>query len=167
MHQLIVLGNGFDLTCGLKSKFSDFYSSRTDNTYNFNSIPNDQRNVWDLILSQVEKDDLLWCDIESLISTFVLRDGNSDSRVDKMYHSPVRTIDPTCLSGPFVPEDKVYQFVARSLGKEYVPQDELTNFLLSSLKEYERSFSYYLERQVEEDGEYIQKAIEYFTFWAR
>ncbi len=163
MHQLIVLGNGFDLTCGLKSKFSDFYSSRTDNTYNFNSIPNDQRNVWDLILSQVEKDDLLWCDIESLISTFVLRDGNSDSRVDKMYHSPVRTIDPTCLSGPFVPEDKVYQFVARSLGKEYVPQDELTNFLLSSLKEYERSFSYYLERQVEEDGEYIQKAIEYFT----
>lgn len=24
MHQLIILGNGFDLTCGLKSKFSDF-----------------------------------------------------------------------------------------------------------------------------------------------
>lgn len=24
MHQLIILGNGFDLACGLKSKFSDF-----------------------------------------------------------------------------------------------------------------------------------------------
>lgn len=163
MHQLIVLGNGFNLACGLKSKFSDFYASRTDNTYEFNSIPEDQRNVWDLILSQVENDDPLWCDIESLISTFVFKDSDSGSRVDKMYHSPVHTIDSIGPSEPFVPENEVYQFVARSLGKEYVPQEGLTNYLLSSLKEYERSFSCYLERQVEEDGEYVQKAVEYFA----
>lgn len=163
MHQLIVLGNGFDLTCGLKSKFSDFYASRTVNTYEFNSITNDQRNVWDLILSQVEKDDPLWCDIESLISTFVFKDGNSDSRVDKMYLSSVRTINLTGQNESSVPEDEVYQFVARSLGKEYVPQDELTNYLFSSLKEYERSFSYYLEKQVEEGRGYVQRAHEYFA----
>lgn len=163
MHQLIILGNGFDLTCGLKSKFSHFYGSRTDYTDELNSIPEDQRNVWDLILSQVGKDDPLWCDIESLISTLVFKDGDSDSRVDKIYHSPVRTIDPTCPSEPFVPEDEMYQFAASSLGKVYIPQDELTNFLLSSLKEYERSFSFYLEKQVEEGGEYVQKAYGYFA----
>lgn len=27
VKQLIVLGNGFDLTCGLKSQYSDFYES--------------------------------------------------------------------------------------------------------------------------------------------
>lgn len=27
VKQLIVLGNGFDLTCGLKSQYADFYQS--------------------------------------------------------------------------------------------------------------------------------------------
>lgn len=35
VKQLIVLGNGFDLTCGLKSQYEDFYSSVKDN---FNNI---------------------------------------------------------------------------------------------------------------------------------
>lgn len=38
MHQLIILGNGFDLTCGLKSKFSDFYSDRTHGTGSTNQF---------------------------------------------------------------------------------------------------------------------------------
>lgn len=30
-HQLIILGNGFDLECGLNSKFSDFMKDRLKN----------------------------------------------------------------------------------------------------------------------------------------
>lgn len=33
MHQLIILGNGFDLACGLKSKFSQFFDNRTNGTF--------------------------------------------------------------------------------------------------------------------------------------
>lgn len=163
MHQLVILGNGFDLSCGLKSSFSHFYGSRTDYMYSSNSIPEDQRNVWDLILAQVGKDDPLWCDIESLISIYVFKDGGSDSRLDEMYHPLVHAIN---LSGPsdlFVPRGKVYQYVARFLGKEYVSQDELTNYLLDSLKDYEGLFADYLGQQVEGNGEYIQKAFELFA----
>ena len=46
MHQLIILGNGFDLTCGLKSKFSDFYRTRMNAACSIESIPKDERNVW-------------------------------------------------------------------------------------------------------------------------
>lgn len=67
MHQLIILGNGFDLTCGLKSKFSDFYNNRTNGTKSIESIPEYERNVWDLILSETGQSDPLWCDIERLI----------------------------------------------------------------------------------------------------
>ena len=35
VKQLIVLGNGFDLTCGLKSQYADFYSSVK---HNFNNV---------------------------------------------------------------------------------------------------------------------------------
>lgn len=30
MHQLVVMGNGFDKSCGLQSGFSDFFRSRHD-----------------------------------------------------------------------------------------------------------------------------------------
>lgn len=53
MHQLIILGNGFDLACGLKSKFSQFFDNRTNGTFSYESVPEDERNIWDFILSEV------------------------------------------------------------------------------------------------------------------
>ncbi|MDO4912915.1 MAG: AbiH family protein, partial [Lactobacillus sp.] len=35
MHQILILGNGFDLSCGLKSSYSDFFEDRY---CNLNSI---------------------------------------------------------------------------------------------------------------------------------
>lgn len=55
MHQLIVLGNGFDLSCGLKSRFSDFYNNRTNGTNSIESIPENKRNVWDVIFLRPNK----------------------------------------------------------------------------------------------------------------
>lgn len=37
-------------------------------TSSIESIPEDKRNVWDVILSETEQNDPLWCDIEGLIS---------------------------------------------------------------------------------------------------
>lgn len=67
MHQLIILGNGFDLTCGLKSKFSDFYRNRMNGACSIESIPKDERNVWDVILSEIGENDPLWCNIEGSV----------------------------------------------------------------------------------------------------
>ena len=69
-HQLIVIGNGFDLECGLASSFADFMRARNhafedgetdkENRYGFT------RTIWDAILESLG--DVNWCDVEGAIS---------------------------------------------------------------------------------------------------
>ena len=163
MHQLIILGNGFDLTCGLKSKFSDFYSDRTHGTGSIESIPKDERNVWDVILSEIGQSDPLWCNIESLISAYVFQEDSSGSKLDHIYEQPMWTIDPSNPNQSEHPDNAVCNFVSTCLKNEYVTQKELTGFLLTSLKEYERIFASYLKEQVDNHKSYREKAHEYFA----
>lgn len=95
MHQLIILGNGFDLTCELKSKFFDFYGIRTSRTFSVESIPEDVRNAWDMILAEKGQDDPLWCDIESLISACVFQEDGLGSRLDSMFSVTGLAINPS------------------------------------------------------------------------
>lgn len=108
MHQLIILGNGFDLTCGLKSKFSDFYSNRTNGTSSIESIPKGERNVWDVILSEIGQNDPLWCNIENLISAYVLQEDEWGSRLDRMYGQLMWAIDPSNQNQSEHPNNAVY-----------------------------------------------------------
>lgn len=163
MHQLIILGNGFDLTCGIKSKFSDFYSNRTKGTESIESIPENERNVWDLILSETGQSDPLWCDIERLIYVYVFQEDGFGSRLDSMYSSAELDIDPISQNLALRPKDDLYEFVSTRLGNEYVSQKELTDFLLSSLKKYEQIFASYLEEQVDNNDNYGEKAVEYYA----
>lgn len=163
MHQLIILGNGFDLTCGLKSKFSDFYSNRMNGISSIELLPEDERNVWDVILSEIGEGDPLWCNIESLISTYVFRENDSGSKLDRMYEQLVWTIDPSNPKRSEHPDNAVYNYVSTCLEKENVSQEELTSFLLTSLKKYEHIFASYLKEQVDNNKEYREKAHEYFA----
>lgn len=163
MHQLIILGNGFDLTCGLKSKFSDFYSNRTSGSFSVKSIPEDERNAWDMILAEKGQDEHLWCDIESLISAYVFQEDGLGSRLDRMFSVTDLAIDPTSTI-PFPrPKDDLYKFVSARLGKEDVSQAKLTSYLLSSLKDYEHIFASYLEEQVDNNNKYRERAVEYYA----
>ncbi len=163
MHQLIILGNGFDLTCGLKSKFSDFYSNRTNGTNSIETIPENKRNAWDVVLSEIRENDPLWCNIESLISAYVFQEGGSGSILDSMYGLTGLAIDISGPNPPLRPKDVLYEFVSARLGKEYVSQKELTNFLLTSLKDFEHIFASYLEEQVDNNKKYGEKAVEYYA----
>lgn len=163
MRQLIILGNGFDLTCGLKSKFSDFYGNRTKGSFSFESIPEDERNVWDVILSEIGQSDPLWCNIENLISAYVFQEDDSGSTLDHMYEEPMWTIDMANPNQSEHPNSSVYNYVSTCLGKQSVSQEELTGFLLTSLKEYERIFARYLKEQVEIGETYREKALGYFS----
>lgn len=158
MHQLIILGNGFDLACGLKSKFSQFFDNRTNGTFSYESVPEDERNIWDFILSEVGESDPLWCDIESLISAYVFRDGGASSRIDSMYHPRVRAFNPWGPNEPFHPESELYKFAVQLIGKNDISQRELTSYLLSKLKQYEHSFGCYLNEQVMQSATYANDA---------
>ena len=46
-HQLIIVGNGFDLQCGLRSRFKDFFESRLES---ITAIKNDDRETWQKLL---------------------------------------------------------------------------------------------------------------------
>lgn len=51
-NSLIVLGNGFDLNCGLKSKFSDFFKTKESEVKNASDTYTNSvcSNIWYLLL---------------------------------------------------------------------------------------------------------------------
>lgn len=81
-HHLIVIGNGFDLSCGLASSFKDFFEPRMkvidslvseEGTCDFEAIKARGLTAWDLILRS-RKDmearafNVNWCDVETAIA---------------------------------------------------------------------------------------------------
>lgn len=77
-HQLLIIGNGFDLECGLNSSFRDFFSTERepliparflheDDYYDTwkESASNSNLTLWDFILKGRKKGN--WCDIEAAI----------------------------------------------------------------------------------------------------
>ena len=94
-HQLIVIGNGFDLECGLASSFADFIRARNlafedggtgkENRYGFT------RTIWDVILKSLG--DVNWCDVESAISKWLVSEEDAGSGEKD---------DDNCLSRPLI-----------------------------------------------------------------
>lgn len=94
-HQLIVLGNGFDLQCGLHSRFVDFFEERLQriDRYEFplsstavEKFKAEGLTFWDLLLK--ERRELRskryvadWSDIERMISETVEMRGLANSAV--------------------------------------------------------------------------------------
>ncbi|MGO5500890.1 AbiH family protein [Paratractidigestivibacter faecalis] len=71
-HQLIVIGNGFDLECGLPSSFADFIKAR--NNFFAEDKPKPEnlsftKTIWDEILQNDRGSN--WCDIEGAIAKWV------------------------------------------------------------------------------------------------
>lgn len=94
-RQLIVIGNGFDLACGLKSSYTDFFSPRLDkansikdsNEEEWRKVADDEGlTVWDFILRLgIGGPD--WCNLEKVIGDWVLptaTGGEHDEKQDGM-----------------------------------------------------------------------------------
>ena len=74
--QLLILGNGFDLHCGLKSSYKDFFRASILDTYSeHNGFPNmeqDCEGFWESLLFRYymkfnKQTNYNWCDIETII----------------------------------------------------------------------------------------------------
>lgn len=81
-HQLIVIGNGFDLECGLKSSFSSFFTARNscfahDADSNETNPLGFKRNLWDVILGSMDGD--RWADVEGAIAQWIVSTGRKDT----------------------------------------------------------------------------------------
>ena len=100
-HQLLILGNGFDISCGLRSRFSDFFEDRVHALENVGDIEGDELvafcadkhlTVWDLILASRHAIpggymEANWCDVESAIAMVVLDLDYDQDEVNPKYEA--------------------------------------------------------------------------------
>lgn len=98
-HQLVILGNGFDLSCDLHSSFYDYFKPRVQRIEGLKvredpdwpiQLYKDGLTLWDIILFldkqiSAKADDTDWCDVESAISHVIgMRpDANDDSDIEQ------------------------------------------------------------------------------------
>lgn len=181
-QQLIVLGNGFDLQCGLKSRFRDFFEPRFEkiksvseygNEYWKTFISNNGLTLWDFILR--ENDKSLWCDVEGTIEKWVLS-AEERSKKGSIVNKAIAAIGkhpfdrtPTfSVNGRLLEEqdDEAFMFgsIARcSLVNEptFAVDERARERFLVLLKEelhkLEEAFKKYLKDEVSSNSDYVKK----------
>lgn len=179
-RDLVIVGNGFDLACGLKSRFSDFIeASEKDDDI---SIAD---NAWWLINSHFKiftgKTYMSsnWADVEQLISDFLKEEhGFSDKQragaqrlsfklqdLERYFNSftQCRTIRSKQELDVADIIHKWYKYFSQKKNRE--DTNLAQNFLYSELHDFEKKFSLYLQREIDKDTAgkesaiYIDKAV--------
>lgn len=67
IKQLLIIGNGFDLACGLKSSYKDFFDNYFKSISSTNSKMYWERYFQNMSYFNSDKDDYSWTDIETQI----------------------------------------------------------------------------------------------------
>lgn len=190
-HQLIVVGNGFDLACGLKSKYFDFFGDRLkriDDITTYwrqpwcDAVRNSNLTLWDFMLRMKRGSN--WCKVEEAMRSWILpsaddnagRESYVSRTLQKIRHYPFA--DPnadhvTCdgrLEDEQDDEEYMLSNVARFIWMEegrkaaaHMDRTELFALLWTELRKLERLFSAYLAEQVNQTSSYFSDATALFA----
>lgn len=169
MHssQLLILGNGFDLHCGLKSSYKDFFQSTILDTiggrYGLQQMKAGVSGFWETLLfgyyTTFGKVNYNWCDIETIIKNTVLAIGNRNkglafealesvkrredlNEIKSVYGTIEHFIYINCMS---IFYDTLYS------GKTYSDDEAyslLINRILQELHKFERGFCKYIKNNI-------------------
>ena len=182
-HQLIILGNGFDLQCGLNSQFSDFFEPRLEAIADIPDfkretwselVANSDLNLWDFILEG--NIGSLWCDVEGTVERWVLSAGESNPTQPSPFNEAVERIklypfeDSGSVSANAHEEsgrgnqDRMYGDIARyvwtlhpEIADEGYSRDSFMALLRHELVKLEYAFGYYLSGEVAANEDYAEK----------
>lgn len=172
VHQLIIIGNGFDLECGLPSKFSNFMEARTNHISSLNEVLHHEgtygqddgetlgrqlygggATIWDAVLACRGND--LWRDIEGTIKWFLTESQNPWERklspttlIDALESSDPNGIIMSALQGEQGVGFVALGFLEAYMGKQETADidiDTMLTFLLDQLHSIESAFGKYLE----------------------
>ena len=153
-HQLLIIGNGFDLECGLRSRFIDFFSSRIKTPQRDSSVDDNDvvrtpeelvsefPTIWDLILRNNQ--DANWFDIEKTIEMWVSGNTPEVTKISD-WCNPWRYTD--------YPADKDDEIIASyckgrlSKFDEYISEDSVLALFVDDLHLLEQQFASYLREQ--------------------
>lgn len=141
MHQLLILGNGFDMACGLQSSFAAFHHSRFDSAGKFIC---GKPTIWDYILKERYEDkDPNWSDVESALSSLLLNDELSFNTL-MPYLSELPEIN-ACTEASKCPPDQPVLAPNKTWPSD---QKAVFDYLYEQLSLYENELSKYLSNQV-------------------
>ena len=171
IKQLLIIGNGFDLACGLKSKYNDFFYDLYKKSPQNYSIT-EKNNYWHKLFKGLvkfnKKSNLGWTDVESQILTELMN-------VEFLYNS-----DLFLNIEPQMSEDSIKAYISRYIltiadAFKYYDEDSVLNTFLvlteslheinihekrstfdrlkKDLKKFENTFAFYLNNELERNGD--------------
>ena len=179
LRQLIVVGNGLDLYCDLKSRFSDFFSPRIDllRTIEYQAsrgVPgwedyliNNNLTAWDIVLEICAVDKVKsknWSDIEAVIANWVTPEKiDKDKGVvveNKHFRKVLNTLNATSFGyrteNRFT-EREVARLLQYKYGQDSWSHEVLLDKLLVELHELENEFATYMVDAVKRAEGYSEK----------
>lgn len=166
-RELLVLGNGFDLQCGLKSGYGDFEKPRIkklekqklpETETQVGWFTNQMLTIWDLILrADYPK---TWYDVEASIACWISKQIDFASL---KYRSPLNNSYErfTYKSLPFWQwpdiDSTIGYYAITRYDWDGEPQ-QLLDIMLKELKIYEAQFTQYMNDQINTHASYYEKA---------
>lgn len=177
-HTLLIIGNGFDLHCGLKSAFSDFMKEKVlisnHNGYYFHLSSLFQiKNIWyyllafrfyfsnsDSIFGSSKESELKWMSVEDFIKEVLVDDGKNALLLWlKELFKDVQ--ENRCHSDSFFNKyeknSEYTELIADYVVENHVKGKNLYDLLFEDLKSFENDFSSYLS-EVLGKSDFINKA---------
>lgn len=165
--QLLILGNGFDLHCGLKSSYKDFFQSTILDTiggrFGLQQMKAGVTGFWETLLfgyySKFGKLNYNWCDIETIIKDTVLaigshgkgfafyalgnvKRGEDPNEVIKSINEPIeKFLYQSCMSF-------YYSFYRRKPYSDNELFSLLIDQILQDLHNFERRFCKYIKDNI-------------------
>lgn len=164
VKQLVIIGNGFDLRCGLPSTYADFHLDREQYFSQGESgcaecVHRHTRTIWDTILSKSAQKG--WTDIEGTIEEWI-----SDPKAKPGHrHGAEEVAFCMCQNNPmgFVPDSAVAERASveqlrRKYGSLSCGRRQVFSYFLNELHVLENDFRSYLMRKVGECEGYGDRA---------
>ena len=173
--QLLILGNGFDLQCGLKSSYKDFFRQEilytTTENYDVIQLKPGVTGFWEGLLVEYYKThkttDYRWCDIEAIIkdTLWMIYFGEDHNSIDinrgmwqnAILYTEFGYVDPQVQYNNEQPYKFIWGYCVdfidslNSQEQNYSDQEKLhsfTKYLLNELHNFERRFCKYIKRNV-------------------
>lgn len=181
-RQLIILGNGFDLQCGLRSTFRDFFTHRFQKIQKIQDcgpktwervLTENDLTIWDFILQS--EIDSSWFDVEASIENWVLLQDSSgkeaslpEKAVEGIKENPFsygEVLQPSDFKSEEVLLGNIARYIWISDNKIEKSKYERKNFvelLKKDLKRLEEAFAAYLTEEVNNNTDYAKKSREFY-----
>lgn len=186
-RQLIIIGNGFDRQCGLKSTFADYFANRFGKAseafekMQFPILPGkgknrnrmDPKNLWNLIFAYYASDNGRedqqdsWSNVEQIICDWVVKPGIIenilDSKGSRAFNVLAHSIETDSMNRGYTRWPRSGN-VTSDPAAQQIFYNTLRNDLRGELGKLEQDFSAYLESELRGDlrSKYLAAAVSLF-----